>query len=333
MVNLLKNHFYYLLKHLFYIFFVLIIQNQHLTNSTHIVIIYIRRFIMKKHIKIILIVITVLAVCGVGLWFVFSRTKTETLPKTVNSFIEHTNTTDLHARLETSQELYKKHYNETRLNSLKDVLVKLDGFEQDLNVYLINCNAKAKSTKDLAKMYNDLSASRSKLIKDCDEYIVRMRGNTSAEGKTVKTLYNNLFNKVASYLYQYNTCFLNTSNYVFTHVAPSNNIKLQMYSLYSLGVQNLLDNISNNQFKELTTINHLNSLIKLDQNLNLVLKASVSGGEFNILALNFRKYYNSADKNDLITNFNSYYQQTINPNTETSNEKLAVYYLKQIVEA
>ncbi len=287
---------------------------------------------MKKHFKVIIIVISILAVCGVGLWFVLSRTKVEPLAQAVNSFIEHEETEDLHERLTTSQSLYSEHYNDTRMNSLKEVLLKLDTFEQDLNSYLVVCNAKPKTTKNLTKSYNNLASARTNLIKDCDEYIVRMRGNTLAEGQTVKSLYNSLFNKVANYISQYNACFLDTSNFVFTSVAPSNNIKLQMYSLYSHGVKNLVGNISNSQFKELTTINRLNSSISLDGYNNIKLKSGILGGEFSSLALNFKKHFNNADKNDLISNFNTYYSLTINSDTETSNEKLAVYYFRQIVE-
>ena len=287
---------------------------------------------MKKHFKVILIVISILAVCGVGLWFILSRTKVEPLNKTVNSFIENDNTENLRERLTTSQSLYSTHYSDTRLDSLKEVLLKLDTFEQDLNSYLVVCNTKPKATKDLTNAYNSLEKSRTSLIKDCDEYIVRMRGNTMAEGQPVKSLYNSLFNKVANYISQYNTCFLNTSNFVFTSVAPSNNIKLQMYSLYSHGVKDLLSNISNNQFKELTTINRLNSSITLDGHNNINLKSSVLGGEFSLLALNFKNHYNNADKANLISNFNTYYSLNINPDTETSSEKLAVYYFRQIAE-
>ena len=288
---------------------------------------------MKKHLKVILIVISIIAVCGVGLWFALSRTKTETLPNTVSAFVEHDNTADLHTRLTTSQSLYSKHYStDIRLNTLKDILAKLDEFEQDLNTYLIMCNAKAKETKTLTKSYNNLSSIRTNLIKDCDEFIVRLKGNTSAEGQTVKSLYNNLFNKVANYLQEYNNCFLNTSNYIFNSVTSNSNIKLQLYSLYSYGVSNTLNNISNSQFKDLTIIKKLNTSIKLDEHNNLILKSSVAGGEFSVLALNFKKFYDNCDKNALIDNFNTYYSLNISPDTETSNEKLAVYYVKQILE-
>lgn len=288
---------------------------------------------MKKHFKVIIIVISVLAVCGVGLWFVLSRTKDKPIQDVVNSFIENTDTSNLHARLETSQSLYSKHYTDTRLNSLRSVLVKLDDFEQDLNTYLTVCNIKPKTTKDLSKSYNELSSARASLIKECDEYIVRMQGNTLAEGQTVKSLYNSLFNKVASYISQYNSCFLNTTNFVFSSVTSSNNIKHQMYTLYSHGVKNLISNISNSQFKELKTITRLNSLITLDEYNNIQLKSSVVGGEFSILALNFKKYFNSSNKDALVSNFNIYYDSSnINVDTETSNEKLTVYYLKQITE-
>ena len=287
---------------------------------------------MKKHLKVILIVISILSVCGVGLWFAFSRTKTETLPNTVSAFVEHSDSQDLHLRLTTSQTLYSKHYSDTRLNSLKSILTKLDEFEQDLNTYLILCDVKPKETKTLTTSYKNLSSSRKNLIKDCDEYIVRMKGNTLAEGQTIKTLYNNLFDKVKNYLLEYNSCFANTSSFVFSSVASSSSIKSQLYSLYSYGVTNTLTNISNSQFKSLTTINRLNSVIKLDTYGNPVLKDSVAGGEFNILALDFKNYYNNSNKNELISNFDSYYTLNINPETETSNEKLAVYYFKQIME-
>lgn len=288
---------------------------------------------MKKHLKVILIIILILSVCGVGLWFALSRTKTETLPKTVNAFVEHRDRKDLSSRLTTCQSLYSKHYNDSRLNSLKDILSKLDEFEQDLNIYLIMCDAKAKTTKDLTTSYNKLSTSRATLIKNCDEYIVRMSGNTLAEGEPVKDLYNALFNKVCNYILEYNSCFLNTSEFVFSSVTSSSNIKFQLYSLYSHTVLNTLSNITNAQFKDLAAIKQLNSSIKLNNYGNVILKNSLAGGEFNITALNFKNYYNSSNKNDLAANFSNYYSSNINVSTETSNEKLAVYYFKQIMEA
>ena len=290
---------------------------------------------MKKHLKVILIVISILAVCGVGLWFVLSRTKIETLPNTVNSFIGSQETSDLQARLKTSQSLYSKHASsDVRLTDLENILIKIDEFEQDLNTYLIMCTAKAKETKDLTNSYNNLSTSRTKLIKDCDEFIVRLRGNTEAESQTgqttVKTLYNTLLDKVANYLQEYNKCFLNTSNYVFNSVTSNNNIKFQLYSLYSHGVSGFLNNMETESY--LLTIKKLNNSIRLDNHNNLVLKESIDGGEFNIQALNFKTHYNNSNKESLIDNFTDYLKLNINPATETSNEKLAIYYAKKILE-
>lgn len=299
-----------------------------------------RRFIMKKHLKVILILLLVLAICGVAFWFVFTRTKVEPLPKTVNTFVEHENTKTLQERIKTSQSLYSTHYfGDTRLDSLGRMLEKLDTFEQDLNIYLVLCNAKAKTTQDLTKSYNSLSKSRTALIKDCDEYIVRMKGNTLAEGQPIKNLYNLLVNKVSNYLQEYNKCFKSTVNYVFTSVTSSNNIKFELYGLYSEGVHSTLTNMTNNQFKELSTINILNNKIKLNADSNdsnnISLPKGLEGGEFNIKAINFKKYYNASNKTDLLTNFYDYYSNvtSINPSIETSNEKLAVYYFEQIMEA
>ena len=110
-------------------------------------------------------------------------------------------------------------------------------------------------------------------------------------------------------------------------------IKEELYTLYSLGVNNLLNSISNNRFasENVTLITRLNNGIKLS-NGNISIKSSVDGGEFSIDAIKFKTHFNNSNLNTLITNFNTYYSESINISTETSNEKLAVYYAKKILE-
>ena len=293
---------------------------------------------MKKHLKVILIILLILSIGGAIAWLFLSRTKYEPLPSTVSAFIESDDTKYLHSQLEISQQLYNEHYGtDYRLRKLKNILSKLDEFEQDLNTYLVTCDAKPKTTKDLTQSYKNLSSTRTKLLKECDAYIIRMEGNTSAEGQTIKALYNSLFDVVADYILQYSDCFRNTSNYIFSSVTNNSGIKAEIYSLYSYGVRQTLTNVVNSQFKDLTTIDYLNNTIKLDASNgnkhNIAIPTTLDGGEFNILALNFKKYYNNSNKNELMSNFNTYRLLDINPSTETSNEKLTIYYFKQMMEA
>jgi hypothetical protein len=98
-----------------------------------------------------------------------------------------------------------------------------------------------------------------------------------------------------------------------------------------LGVNNLLNNISNNNFKNTTLITKLNNGIILS-NGNIDIKDSVMGGEFSIMAFKFKSHFNKSNLSTLVENFATLYNININPDNEVSNEKLAIYYAKQILE-
>ena len=49
-------------------------------------------------------------------------------------------------------------------------------------------------------------------------------------------------------------------------------------------------------------------------------------------ALQFKQFFNNSNLNNIVENFDSYYNSTIDVGSEKSNEKLAVYYLKLILE-
>lgn len=287
---------------------------------------------MKKHIVAILIIILILALAGTGIWFVMKRNNIKPLYKANCEFTVSKDTSDLCSKMTEAQTLYNMIFaSETRLTTLQSVILKLDSFDKDLNSYLVLLNKESKTSKKLSKSYADLIKTRKSLITDYDEYIVRMSGNINADGTAVQNLYNELFNKTVDYLYKYNKCFNLTSTYVFDKIYKADNIKEELYTLYSLSVNNLLNNISNNRFNNTTLITRLNNGIRLLNN-NLHIIESVKGGEFSVESIKFQQYFNHSSLTVLIDNFNTYYAESINPNVETSNEKLAVYYAKQILE-
>ena len=219
---------------------------------------------------------------------------------------------------------------ETRLTTLKTVICQIDSFEADLNSYLLLSNIKASSTNKLSKNYKNLSSNRKILIDGYNEYITRMKGNINVDGSALQDIYNDIFDQTVQYLTKYNSCFKATTNFVFNKAYKPDSIKYELYSLYSAGVKNLLDNINNNTFHNTTTISRLNNGIKLVNN-NLYITPTIAGGEFSAEALKFKKHFNNSNIPLLIENFETYYSSSININTETSNEKLAIYYAKLII--
>ena len=287
---------------------------------------------MKKHLIVVLIIILIAALTGTGIWLFVRYNNVKPLYKANCEFVFSEDTTSLTNKITQAQTLYNQVIaSETRLVTLNEIISKINNFERDLNSYLVLLNSKSKTTKKLSKSYTNLTKTRSILITDYDEYITRMSGDINADGPAIQNLYNDIFNKTVDYLYDYISCFSSTSNYVFSKVYTVDTIKAELYSLYSLGVNELLNNISNNQFAYTIIISRLNNVISLT-NGNMTIKSSIIGGEFSQEAFKFKQHFNNSDLSVLIDNFNIYYGLSINVNLETSNEKLAVYYAKKILE-
>lgn len=286
---------------------------------------------MKKHIVALLIMVLVLTLTGTGIWLVIHNNDIKPLYKTSCEFIHHNNTNELVDKITVAQTKTTVDIpNKDRLTVLQNIIVKIDTFEKDLNSYLSLSTVKAKNTKKLSKSYEDLLKTRKALIKNYDEYITRMSGDLNPGESAIQSLYNELFNTTVSYIYKYNDCFKSTTSHVFSKVYTGESIKPELYTLYSLGVSNLLNNISNNQFTNTALITRLNNIINLS-NGNIQIVSTIKGGEFSVEALNFQTHFNNSNLSILIDNFNAYYSLSINPNVATSSEMLAVYYAKLIL--
>lgn len=287
---------------------------------------------MKKHLIAILIIVLILSLGGVGIWLFIRNRNIKPLYDANCEFILSEDTQALKTKIAQAEILYAEVVSgETRLATLHNIITKLDTFDSDLNSYLVVKKIKPSKTKSLSKSYSNLTKTRSTLLVEYDEYITRMSGNLNADGSAVEVLYDKLFNKTVSYIYKYNECFNKTSNYVFTKVSKVDTIKQELYSLYSLSVSNLLNNISSNNFTSTTLIKKLNNAINLS-NGNIVINSSVAGGEFSETAFKFKSHFRNSNLTILINNFVTYCNETIDINTETSNEKLAIYYAKQLLE-
>lgn len=290
---------------------------------------------MKKHIIAIIVVLCIVSLVGVSIWFFVRKNKTRPLYETCVDFTYSSNTQSLHDDVVKAQNLYsqKGSSSDTRLTTLGNIILKLDAIQNDLNSYLILSNAKASSTNKLSKSYKSLSGTRNVLLTNLDEYITRMSGNTNISGSAVNDLYNDILDDTVSYIYKYSSCVESINNYVFNKVYKTDNIKQQIYLLYLTSSNHLLGNISNHQFEStsLITITRFNSNIKIVDGV-IKLRDTNLGGEFSNNAMMFKSNFNKSNVAVLVKNFETYYSVTINPTTETNVEKLAVHYLKLIME-
>ena len=259
---------------------------------------------MKKRIILFTIITLILAILCTGIWLVISRNKPKSLYNVSCEFTNSKASSELTEKMTTAQTLYNViSTSDNRIPVLKSIIIKLDGFEKDLNssMVLISSKKNTKTADELSRSYSNLIKSRKKLIKIYDEYITRMSGNINADGTPapLQNLYNQLFNKTVDYLYEYNKCFNSTSKYVFEKVYTIDTVKLEVYSLYSLAVDNLLNTITNNKFTGTTLITKLNSGINVTDGV-LQLSPSIVGGEFSLQALKFKHHFNNSNLNNLI---------------------------------
>lgn len=297
---------------------------------------------MKKHIIAIVIMIIVLSAVGVGIYFVASKTNKQSLYNANTDFVYSVNTKTLTDNIAASEELYQSKIStgESRLTELNNIIKKLDTFEKDLNVYLMKSSKKTSQTNSLSKKYKTLTSKRESLINNYAEFYTRIDGNTNIDGNFAESLYDEIFDITVSYVYDYNSCFESTCNYVFGKLYTANSIKPELYALYSGAVKDLLNTISNHQFATVSLVNRLTSGINLvygnivikHHTANSTFEPNLVGGEFSAYGLSFQKYFNASNKEVLTLNFENYYHIAIDPTIETSNEKLAVYYAKQILE-
>lgn len=287
---------------------------------------------MKKHIIAILIIICILALVGVGIWLIVRNNKTSNLFTNVSSFVYSDDAENLSSKINTANELYQSKVDsaDQRLTISRNIIIKLDEFNKNLNNDIVFSKNTSSTANTLNKSYRDLIGVRTLLLQDYDQYITRMSGNIHADGTAVYDLYNDIFNKTIEYITKYNISFANINNYCQS-LKQSKNLKYSIYSLYSSSVNNLISNISNHQFSNTNSITILNNIIKSDHS-NILINPSLVGGEFSMEALQFKQFFNNSNLNNIVENFDSYYNTTIDIGSEKSNEKLAVYYLKLILE-
>ena len=274
---------------------------------------------MKKHIVTILVIVLVASLLGVGAYLLFKNTKKEPLYNSHSAFVLSQDSDTLITNISAAENLYQ-------------TKVAVDRFEQDLNSYLVLTKSKDSTSNKLSKKYKNLTKERQALIVNYKEYITRMSGNIYIDGNAPQNLYNQIFDKTVQYLYSYSSCFNSTTSYVFEKVYKVDTLKEELYALYSAGITSLLNDISNHQFENINLVLSLNNKINLTENNNIALKSSIDGGEYSTEALNFKKYYNQSNISTLIENLKTINPSTIDPSTETSSEKLTIYYMNQILE-
>lgn len=284
---------------------------------------------MKKHIIAILIIVLILAGVGIGIWLVVRKNNSQNLYQVSVDFSTSEKQSDLTNSIVTAQALYRAGTGSAdgKLTALCNALIQMDQIQDDVNTYLIYSSDKKVSSK-LKKSFKSLSGERDLLLDEYDKYKTRMSGNISADGNAIHDLYNGMFSSTASYIYKYSDCLTSTINYAFSKVYTMSSMKFTMYSMYISSVRNMLNEVSDYEFSSTFTVNKIDNFISL-QNDTISLDTNLVGGEFSYEALRFKHYIVNCDMDTFVANFEKNYPTHIDIETETSNEKLAMYYLKK----
>lgn len=288
---------------------------------------------MKKHIVGVIIALVVIILSGVLLWmFVFKKNDSD-LYSACSNYIHSEDTSKLQTSLQKANSLYtlnsKGDSSEKRLLKLGNIIEKINIFQLDITSYL---TLDSKKTSKISKSYKSLEGSREYLLEELDTYITRMSGNTLASSSSVANLYNDIVKTTTDFVQEYNKCFNSSATYVFEKVYTTSNIKNELYSLYSACVDNLISTSANYQFPNMPVLDKLNSKIILENNC-IKFASSISGGEFSEQALKFKHYFGQCSVASFANNFiDNSANSSFDPETETSTEKLTMYYLKQILE-
>lgn len=291
---------------------------------------------MKKHIIGVAIALIIIISAGALLWiFVFNKDASD-LYTACSNYVYSDDSETLQTSIQKAHSLYtlnnRGDTGENRLAQFGNIIDKINTFEKDLVSYLTLDNNKSSK---ISKSYKSLSGSREHLINELTIYITRMSSNTEVgNSATIKNLYEDILLSTVDFVKQYNSCFESSVNYVFTEVYTTSNIKRELYLLYSACVSDVINTMSSKQFPNMPVVNKLNSSIKLEYSC-IQFASTISGGEFSKEALKFKQYFNQGSLTNFASNFITYYNETnsgFSPKDETSNEKLAMYYLKKILE-
>ena len=281
---------------------------------------------MKKFLKIFIVMLLVLGVIGGTCYFFFLdlKKKNSTTPS-VAEYLASVNKSTFDADLIRVKSIMNDNSNDKRFDLIVVTSGKLDNMMASVSSYYVSSNTQINN-KEIFNSFNDVKSSRALLQNMMNEY-QRKSENSTYFDKTLGA--NDMYLQACNYLMSYaqlirlvqeslsvnrNSCVKFNLFDVYTNVVAQTFSKTNIDQLRTAPL--VVDNDAN--------LDIMNRNIDFD-GLSLKLTNPASS-----IANNFDKYYSQCSKADFALNLSSNVAIVNNANQST-NEKIATYYLKAIL--
>lgn len=277
---------------------------------------------MKKFLKVFIIVVLVLAtVVGTCVLFFINRKKNNTTTSSIAEFLFAEENEKFNEKLANMDSWVDSDGTDNRVELILTTNLMLDEMAKDLSSYHIANGTKITNEK-IFNAFKNVQSSKNLLVKMMDEYKIK-KDSTYFNRHTGA---NDFYAQACVYLINY----AKFNNYVNVNLNINRNVdlKFSVYEIYSNVVMNtfsktktlsslvLVDNAQN--------LNKLHEIVSMD---NSFIETNVN--QFAIEITLFNNAYYETNK----VNFANNLTQNISSVTtadQSSKEKLATYYFKQI---
>lgn len=277
---------------------------------------------MKKFLKIFIIVLLVVASIAGTCYFFFVNIKKKN--NTTSSISESLFSSEKN-KFDTELKNVSTWVNSDGTDSRIELIIKtnnnLDDIVEVLASYYVESDTKINNER-IAKSFNEVVESRDLLNKMLEEY--KIKKASAFFNRHLGA--NDLYKQSSAYLVDY-AVFANYLN-ASLQVNKASDLKFSMFEIYCNIVidtfGNLNTSLDNVIVNNSSNINKINSMFKIK---NSYIVTSVSPFDKNINL--FNKVYYQCNKMEFASDFARNISVVSSPN-QTTNEKLAMYYLKQI---
>lgn len=280
---------------------------------------------MKKFLKVFIVVLLVLGVIGGTCYFFFvNMRKRNTTTSSIAAYLESESKLDFNSDLNVVNSIMNGNKGDDRFGLIVTTNNRLDSIMAVVSSYYVSNNTQVVG-KNIVKAFNATKGAKIQLQMMMDEYILKSR-NSSFFDKSLGA--NDMYLQACTYLLNYAQSINLIQNTL--QVNRNSNVKFNLFDVYTHVV---LETFNQTNIEQLRTaplkvvsaasIKVMNNNLQFD-GYSLKLKNPTSG-----VANNFDKYYSVCDSNEFARNLSSNVQ-TVTSAEQTSNEKIATFYLKSI---
>ncbi|MBQ8615429.1 MAG: hypothetical protein IJ415_02565 [Clostridia bacterium] len=277
---------------------------------------------MKNFLKVFIIIILVIGTIGGTCYFFFrNMEEKDNTTASIAGELYSESKLQFNQSLLTMNALVNSDGTDDRLALLIETNSQVDEIVEVLASYHIENDTKINNEK-ISKALNQVSASRSLINSMVAEYSIKKDSSYFNRHLGANDFYQEFCNYLVSYAKFANLVNANLS------VNKQIDLKFNMFDIYTNVVMNTFNQTITSNLKVIVkdayNINKINDILQID---NSLIETEVE--RFAIEINYFNEAYNNCNKTDFATNLVSNIATVTNAD-QTTNEKIATYYFKQI---